>query len=135
MTKIYLGKSSVKTSGTSPFKKANHRNVIEHIANKIQTLSPRPSPDTEKEFWRATTTKASSQERNDVTVFEKRYSQNSYGYGDGKYKLGNPVQQSGIFLYSSSRESKTDKKLILCKKNSRCVVSRKVKKLYREKTL
>ena len=51
-------------------KSANLRNVIQYIANNIQTFSPRPSPDTEKEFRRATTTKA-SQERNDVTVFEK----------------------------------------------------------------
>ena len=32
---------------------------------------PRPSPDTEKEFWRATSTYFSSQERSDVTVFKK----------------------------------------------------------------
>ena len=52
-------------------KKVNLRDLIEYIANKIQTLSPRPSPDTGKEFRRATTTKTSSQERNDVSVFEK----------------------------------------------------------------
>ena len=52
-------------------KKANYRDVIQYIANKIQTLSSWPTPDTEKEFRRATTTKASSPERNDVTVFEK----------------------------------------------------------------
>ena len=52
-------------------KKANLRNVIEYVANKIQTLSPRTFSDTEKEFWRAIKIKASSQERNDVTVFEK----------------------------------------------------------------
>ena len=56
---------------TSKSKKANHRNVIEYITNKTQTLLPRPSPDTEKEFWRETTTKASSQIRNDITVFER----------------------------------------------------------------
>ena len=52
-------------------KKANLRDVIEYIANKIQTLSPWPSPDIGREFRRAATTKASSQERNHVTVFEK----------------------------------------------------------------
>ena len=123
-------------------KKANHRNVIEYITNKTQTLLSRPSPDTEKEFWRETTTKASSQIMNDITVFEKkRYNsgnQNSYGYGYGKYKAGNIVQQSGIFLCSSSGGSKTHfytslhKKLILCKKKFNCAISRKVKQLYRE---
>ena len=71
MTKINLGKSSVKTSGTPPNQNSKPYNVIKHIANKMQTLSPQLSPDTKKEFWRATATKASSQERNDVTVFEK----------------------------------------------------------------
>ena len=117
--------------------KSNFRNVIEYIANKIRTLSQRPSPDTGKEW--ATTTKASSLEKKDVIVFEKKYNndnQNSYGCRYGKYKPGNPVQQSGISLCSSSGGSKTQtslhKKLILCKKNSKCAVSRKVKKLYRE---
>ena len=72
---------------------------------------------------------------------KKRYNsgnQNSYGYGYGKYKAGNIVQQSGIFLCSSSGGSKTHfytslhKKLILCKKNFNCAISRKVKQLYRE---
>ena len=70
---------------------------------------------------------------------KKRYNngnQNSYGYGYGKYKPGNLVQQSAISLCSSSGGSKTHtslhKKLILCKKNSKCTVSRKVEKLYRE---
>ena len=120
-------------------KKANHRNVTENIASKIQTLSSRPSPDTEKEFRRATTTKASSQERNDVQYSKKRCNngkQNSYGYGYGKYKPGNLLQKSGISLCSSSGGYKTDtslhKKLILYKKNSKCAVSRKVKKIYRK---
>ena len=52
-------------------KKANLEDVIEYIAKKNQILSPRSSPDTAKEFRRAITTKASSQERSDVTVFEK----------------------------------------------------------------
>ena len=52
-------------------KKANLGDVIEYIVNKKQILSPRCSPDTEKEFRRAITPKASSQERNNVTVFEK----------------------------------------------------------------
>ena len=51
-------------------KKANLEDVIEYIAKKNQILSPRSSPDTAKEFRRAIT-KASSQERSDVTVFEK----------------------------------------------------------------
>ena len=83
----------------------------------------RSSPDTEKEFRRATATKASSQERNDVQYSKKRCNngkQNSYGYGYGKYKPGNLVQKSGISLCSSSGGSKTNtslhKKLILCKK-------------------
>ena len=37
----------------------------------MQNLSPPPSPDTEKKFWRSATTKASSQERNDATVLKK----------------------------------------------------------------
>ena len=52
-------------------KKANLRDVIEYIGNKIETLSSRPSPDTKMEFRRAKITKASSQKRSDVTVFEK----------------------------------------------------------------
>ena len=56
---------------TSKSKKTNLRDVIEYIANKVQTLSPRTSPDTEKGFRRAATTKAFSQERKEVTVFEK----------------------------------------------------------------
>ena len=67
---------------------------------------------------------------------DNNVNQTSYGYGYGNYKAGNPVQQSGISLYISSGGSKTHtylhKKLILCKKNSKCAVSRKVKKLYRE---
>ena len=51
--------------------KPNFRDVIEYIADKIQTLSSRPSPNTEKEFRRAVTIKSSSQERNDVTLLEK----------------------------------------------------------------
>ena len=68
MTKIYLGKSSVKTSGTTTNQKSKPSNTSR---TKHKPPSPRPSPDSEKEFRRATTTKASSQERNDVTVFEK----------------------------------------------------------------
>ena len=56
---------------TSKSKKTNLRDVIEYIANKVQTLLPRTSPDTEKGFRRAATTKAFSQERKEVTVFEK----------------------------------------------------------------
>ena len=52
-------------------KKANLGDVIEYIAIKKEILSPRSSPDTDKEFRRAITTKASSKERNNVTVFEK----------------------------------------------------------------
>ena len=59
--------------------------------------------------------------------------QNSHGYKYSKYKPGNLNQQSGISLCSSSGGSQTrtsvHKKLILCKKNSKCAVSRKVKKL------
>ena len=62
--------------------------------------------------------------------------QNSSGYGHGKYKPENLVHKSRISLRSSSGGSKTHrslhKKLILCKKNSKCAVSKKVKKLYRE---
>ena len=57
----------MKTSGIP----RNFKNVIEYISNKMQTLSSRPSSDTEKEFRRATTTKVSSQKSNDVVVFEK----------------------------------------------------------------
>ena len=67
---------------------------------------------------------------------KKRYyngNQNCYGYGYGEYKPGNPVQQNGFSLCSLSGGSTTHtflhKKLILCKKNSKCAVSRKVKKL------
>ena len=52
-------------------KKANLGDVIKYIAIKKEILSPRSSPDTDKEFRRAITTKASSKERNNVTVFEK----------------------------------------------------------------
>ena len=45
--------------------------LSKYTTNKIQTLSPWPFPDTEKEFQRTTTTKAISQERNNVVVFEK----------------------------------------------------------------
>ena len=59
-----------------------------------------------------------------------------FAVGYGKYKPGDPVQQSGISLCSSSRGSKThaylQKKSIPCKKNFKCAVSGKVKKLYRE---
>ena len=120
-------------------KKTNLRDVIEYIANKEQTLSPRTSPDTEKGFRRATTTKLLLRKGKRSQYSKKRYNndnQNSYGFGYRKYKPGNQVQQSAISLCSSSRESKTHtplhKKLSLCKKNSKCAVSRKVKKLYRE---
>ena len=70
---------------------------------------------------------------------KKRYNngnQNSYRYGYGKYKPGNLVKQSAISLCTSSGGSKThtslDKKPILCKKNPKRTVSRKVEKLYRE---
>ena len=59
---------------------------------------------------------------------------NVYGYG--KFKLGNPVPQSGISLLSSSGGSKAHtslhKKIIPRKKNSKCPFSRKVKKLNRK---
>ena len=62
--------------------------------------------------------------------------QNSYGYRYGKYKPGNLAQESEIYLCSSSGGSKTHtslhKKLILCKKNSKCTPSRKVVKLCRK---
>ena len=62
--------------------------------------------------------------------------QNSYGYGYGKCKPGNLTQQSAISLCSSSGGFETHtslhKKLILCKKNSKCAVSRKIEKLYRK---
>ena len=60
--------------------------------NKIQTLQPWSSPKIEKEY------------------LKERYNnsnQNSYGYGHGRYKPGNPVQQSVISLCSTSRGSKT----------------------------
>ena len=68
--------------------------------------------------------------------YNNNTNQNSYGCGYGKYKPGNLVQQGEISLFNSSGRSNTStslqKKLILCKKNSKCAVSRKVKKLYRE---
>ena len=51
--------------------------------------------------------------------------QDSYGYGYGKYKPGNPVQQSGISLCRT--HTSLHQKLILRKKNSKCAVRRKVK--------
>ena len=57
---------------------------------------------------------------------------NSYGYGYGKYKPRNLVEQSGISLCSSSRGSKTHtslhKKLNVHKKNSKCAVSSRFNK-------
>ena len=88
--------------------------------------------------WRVTTTKASSHESKDVTVFEKpiwrlKWRLKSYGYGCGKYKPGNLVQQSEISLCSSSGESKTHtslhKKLILCNKNSKLQLAGRLKTL------
>ena len=69
--KNLFGKVPWKHLAHLQIKKANLRDVIEYIGNKIETLSSRPSPDTKKEFRRAKITKASSQKRSDVTVFEK----------------------------------------------------------------
>ena len=60
---------------TSKPKKQTTEMLSNISQNKTQTLLSRPSPDTEKEFWRETTTKASSQIRNDITVFEKTIQQ------------------------------------------------------------
>ena len=61
---------------------------IKYIMNKIQTLSPRPSPDTEKEFRRATTTEARLFRKGTTSQYsKKRYNngnENSYGCGYGK---------------------------------------------------
>ena len=133
-----MGKSSVTTSCTPPNQKSKPQKGYRVHVNNIQTLSPWSSPDN-KEFRWTTTTKASSPERKTSQYSKKRDNngnQNSYGYGYGKYKPGNLVQQSGISLFSTSAGSKTHaslhKKLILCKRNSKFAVSRKVKNLYRK---
>ena len=119
------------------------KQTLEMLSNTLQTkykLFRHSLPQTsrrsfvgqqqQKLLLRKGTTSQYSKKRNNNS------NQNSYGYENGKYKPGNSVQQNGISLCSSSGGSKTHtslhKKLILCKKNSKCTVSRKVEKLYRE---
>ena len=111
MPKIYLRKSSVKTSGTTSKSK---KKTLEILLNTSRTKyepfrhslpqTPRGSFEGQQQLKFLLRKGTTSQ------YSKKRYNngnQNSYGYRYGKYKPGNPVQQSGIFLCSSSGGCKT----------------------------
>ena len=88
MKKFYLGKSFVKTSDTPQNQKANLKNVIEYIANKIQTFLLQPSPDTWKYFGGRQQQKLPLKKGTMSQYLKKQYNisgnENSYGNGYGK---------------------------------------------------
>ena len=87
------------------------KQTLEMLSNKMQTLSPQSSSDTEEKFRRATTTKLLIRKEAKLQYSKTQYNnnviQNIYGYGYATYNPGNLVQQNRIFLCSSTGRSKT----------------------------
>ena len=136
MTKIYLGKSSVKTSGTTTNQKSKPSNTSRTKYKPFR----QGLPQTPKRSFGGQQQQKLLLRKGTTSQYSKKQfnngNQNSYGHGHGKYKPENLVHKSRISLCSSSEGSKTHrslhKKFMLCKKNSKCAVSKKVKKRYRE---
>ena len=126
----------MKTAGTPPNQKSNRI----HLEQNTNTFATAFHTHRKGVSECSNSKRFVLRKRTAAQFSKKRYNnygtRNSYRYGYGKYKPGNLVQQSEISLCSSSGGSKTHtslhKKLILCKANSKCAVSRQVKIFFRE---
>ena len=145
MTKIYLGKSFVKTSGTPPNQKSKpwrcYRIHREQYTNPFFTVFSRhregvSEGNRNKSFFSRKERRHSIQKSSTIMAIKTVMDMDMVNinqetlFNKVQFPFVVPVEDlKHIHPYIKSLHKKL---IILCKKNSKCTVSRKVEKLYRE---